>query len=723
MKDFSDKFYAEADTNITIRQIRKVLRANIKRKNPNFEKEKLDDIVEQILAMNGIDLDHFNFIKNIEKMISSKMTDSINDVSIDANANKNEKTIEGIFSEAFAPVKKAVGFDYLYRTMKELYGKQRAKRLSAEMYDYSLGLSDSTNIMKVYCYAMDASKLVTIGREFGSLQSGPSQRISSYISALCETIHQMSSHLAGAIAIGTLFFDIAHLSLYKMNLKLDNLSDPKCRKHYENEFQQFVHSVNHLSRNSNESPFTNISIFDSYKIKNIVSDDGNLKWYFPKPEWYDKDEEEWFDYVTEFISEIQNIFLDFFDKGDPMQNGLPYRFPVCTLNFSKTKNENDEFEVADNDFLQNAVNRDIYRYNIFMSEGTKVASCCFEGNEYITVLNTKTNEIVYTSIKDFVNSINSDINDNGIKIDKEWKIKSLNPDTLELEDVMITGILKKENSYKKLYKIKCNDKEIKVTPDHVFLVRDKTNGKLETINATDLYEIYSMYMLPIDNQEGINRNTTFYSINKIEEIESTSEVYDIELEKNHYFAANDIISHNCRLISDTEMLELAEQSNSFGAGALASLGSHRVVTINFNRIALEAKSIKDFWKIYNERIQASREILIAHKVLIDKLTDANLQMFIKKGWINVKRLYSTFGILGIVECAEIFKQKFNYDDDITAEILKHLTAKTEEFTKKDPNNVYNIEQIPGESYAVRLANVDKLLYADEEGYYNIDVIE
>lgn len=25
------------------------------------------------------------------------------------------------------------------------------------------------------------------------------------------------------------------------------------------------------------------------------------------------------------------------------------------------------------------------------------------------------------------------------------------------------------------------------------------------------------------------------------------EVYDIELEKNHYFSANNVISHNCRL--------------------------------------------------------------------------------------------------------------------------------------------------------------------------------
>jgi hypothetical protein len=42
------------------------------------------------------------------------------------------------------------------------------------------------------------------------------------------------------------------------------------------------------------------------------------------------------------------------------------------------------------------------------------------------------------------------------------------------------------------------------------------------------------------------------------------------------------------------MLEIAAQSNSFGAGSIGSLGSHRVATINYNRIALECENIDDF---------------------------------------------------------------------------------------------------------------------------------
>jgi len=533
LQDFSQTFYNEADTTVTIKQISKGLKANLKRKFPEKDNEWLNNTTEKILEMNGIDFNHFNFIHVIEKVISERL----NDVSIDDNSNKNEKTIAGIFAEAIAPIKKVVGFDYLYRTMKEMYGKPRAKRLASNMYDYSIGLSDSTNVLLPYCWAMDSSKLLTIGREFGQLPSGPAKRISSYISALCETVHNFATNLAGACAIGDFFLCVSKLAYYNMDLKIENLYDPKCRKHFENEFQQFVHSVNHLSRNSSESPFTNISIFDKVKLKYFVSQE--VEWMFPIPDTWEGSKDDFYSYMTDYIYEIQNIFLDFFDKGDPLNNGTPYRFPVITLNFSK-----DGDTIKDIDFLENVTSRDIFRYNIFLSEGTKIASCC-------------------------------------------------------------------------------------------------------------------------------------------------------------------------RLVNDNELFDMGTQSNSFGSGALSSLGSHRVATINFNRIALEAKSVEDFWKIYNQRIEDSRDILKAHKTLIVMLANKGLQKFISNGWINVKRLFSTFGIMGLVECQKTMERKFNIEYDIIEQSLIHLNKKSKEFSTNGEGYVFNIEQIPGESYAVRLCNVDKLLFGEE----------
>jgi ribonucleoside-triphosphate reductase len=524
---YSDEFFQKADSTVSLKGIENALKNSLVRYQP----KDLDKTAQKLLSISGLHQDNFDVMRTVERLVRERL----NDVSIDDNSNKNEKTVAAIQSEAVQPIYKAIGFDYLYRIMKEMYGKEKAVQLSGLMYDYSLGLSDSSNILKPYCYALDASKIVINGRDFGQLQSKPSKRVGSYISALCESIHQMSSHLAGAIAVGTFFFDIAHIMIYRNGI--DDI---------EQEFQQFVHSVNHLSRNGVETPFTNISIFDYSKLKHIIKED--LSWYFPNES--NMSDEVWRSVVAEKIMTLQLKFMDFFDKGDPSQEGLPYRFPVVTINFAK----DSEGNILDTAFLKDITeNYDIHRYNIFTSEGDKVASCC-------------------------------------------------------------------------------------------------------------------------------------------------------------------------RLLSDSEMLGVAAQSNSFGAGAVASLGSHRVVTINFNRIALECNNIVHFWGLLQERIEDAKDILIAHRNLIKLFADRGLHPFISNGWINMKRMFSTIGVLGIVECEETIKRRFNIppEEDIIGNALNMLNDSVKHYTTSpDIEGVYNIEQIPAESYAVRLATADKELFSEEKVPYEM----
>lgn len=528
-----ENIFDDVKTNRTLKNIKNSLSNSLERKY-NIDNDK---VVDKLLKIHGLHRDNFDFVSNIAKVINEKL----NDISIDANSNKNDKTIESISQEVISPVKKVVGFDYLYRVMKDSYGKEEATRLIGEILDLSLGLSDSTNILKPYCWSLDASKIVTIGREFGQLQSKPCKRISSYISALCETIHQLSNHLAGAIAIGSFFLDIAHLCIYRHNFTQQDLDKGEVRKMLENEFQQFVHSVNHLSRNSNESPFTNISIFDREKLKTLIK---QYEWYFDNG----IQSEEFLEYTVEYVIKLQDIFLDFFDKGDPVQNGLPYRFPVITINISKR--ENGETKIQDEKFLKDICKRDIYRYNIFTSEGTKIASCC-------------------------------------------------------------------------------------------------------------------------------------------------------------------------RLISNNEMIELASQSNSFG-GVGVSLGSHRVVTINFNRIAIECSTYNRYFEILLNRIEDAAKILSSHKQLLKILTEKGLQMFIEKGWIQLNRMFSTFGMLGVYEASLLLREKFNIrsEIDIVNDILVFFNKKVNEISERY-KIIGNIEQIPGESFASRLANADKILFGESTVPYQL----
>lgn len=544
-----------SSTTRTIKNIKKNIIATLKSNYP-FVNGRVKEVADIILKKHGLHEDSFDFVNLFE----SGLHENINDISIDDNANKNEKVLRGYLNELEKSVDKLIGYDVLYRTMKDLYGEKEAKKLSGEMYTYALGLSDSSNLLIPYCFSLDASKLVTIGREFGVLKSKPAKRVSSYISMLCETIHQMSNHLAGAIAIGSFFLDLAHLMIYKERRTLNELrTDKRIRKAIENEIQQFIHSINHLSRNGAESPFTNVSIFDRPKLEGLISDD-NYGWYFPNHKAISTDNdlqdkmsnEDFKKYVVDYITEIQNLFMDFFEKGDPLQNGMPYRFPVCTINMSKVKNESTgKFEIQDKEFLKAVCKRDISRFNIFSSAGTKICSCC-------------------------------------------------------------------------------------------------------------------------------------------------------------------------RLINDIEMLDFASQSNSLGGGGSISLGSHRVITINFQRIALECQSFEDYLNILSFRVEEAAKILKAHKLMLLKFTKEGYEPFIANGFINPKRLFSTFGLLGIYEANKTLRQKFDIpaDRDITGEILEHFNTKVNDVSKQY-GIIGNIEQIPGESFAVRLAEADKAIYGFGDDYYKL----
>ena len=890
----SDDILINAETNRTIKNIRKTLASALKKKY-GFTNGELKELTSKILKIHGLEASNFDALSSFAKILESR----VNDVSIDDNSNKNEKTIAGVNNEITAAFRKLVGYHMLYGVMKDLYGQAEAKVLSGDLYDFSLGLSDSTNILIPYCWALDASKIVLEGRKFGQLPSAPVHRIDSYISALDETVHQMSSHLAGAIAVGTFFLDIAHILIYKQRVPFEKIkSDVTMRKHIENCFQTFVHSVNHLSRNGVESPFTNISLFDRVKLKGLVGPE-NYGWYFANKKEVALDNgledkmssEEWQEFVINYIIELQEIYAKFHEKGDPLNNGIPYRFPVTTMNISK----DDDDKVLDEKFFDFVCQRDITRFNIFTSKGTKVASCCFSGDQPILVRNAK--DVYLTTFKDWKNTTpyavykdNWKVFHNGSWVEANevvlpsrqmYKVTTTNNKTiivsdnhlhvtyngeiptsklttddylmfntkplqsytekdegLTYKDGYLIGAFIGDGSFggnielasgnKEIYTINLSlnkncyqeiindiglhstysifdDKELvsvricskekvafikrfvngchsaytkELNPNVLFQslefrkgildgwyatdggnsnrcytispklrdsmellitslgynstisVSDRT-GEVAFINEETGKEYYKNYPLwcvrwyDSSNKRTMKdvykwkNNSMYFKIKSIEKVDYDDEnIYCFEMKNKdepYFTLPNGIITHNCRLINDAELLDMGSSVNSFG-GSTVSMGSHRVVTINFARIAYEANSMEDFYHILDKRIRGAAKVLKAHKVLIGKMEEKGLEPFITRGWIRMDRLFSTFGILGVVEAKKILETKFadQIEDgqDVMKDYLVYLNKHSQEYAK-ELGLFSNIEQIPGESYAVRLATVDNLIFDED----------
>ena len=292
---------------------------------------------------------------DISAMASRYLSERIADMSIDANANGNEgKSYGGYISEITKGWLKLQGYYDLYKKLTELFGPERASHLLQSIWRGDFYMHDSTAIQIPYCWAYSTHFILYRGNFWGQLKSLPPKRARSFIDQVKEITIEIAQNIAGAVALGDLFVD------YSYFIKKDKLdiNDETVRKDIENDFQSLVHTLNKKLRTSHQSPFTNFSIFDR----------PNLEYLFGELVFPDESKPDF-----DLIEEIQKIFCDWFSKGDPT-TGLPYRFPVVTLNLRV----NEKKEIIDKDALEYFSSLNVAKgcFNIYISSGNKVASCC-----------------------------------------------------------------------------------------------------------------------------------------------------------------------------------------------------------------------------------------------------------------------------------------------------------------------------------------------------------
>lgn len=210
---------------------------------------------------------------------------------------------------------------------------------------------------------------------------------------------------------------------------------------------------------------------------------------------------------------------------------------------------------------------------------------------------------------------------------------------------------------------------------------------------------------------------------KIEVINVVKEpVYDIQLEKNHYFSTNGIITHNCRLKNKVQTKEFNFTNGNMGI----MTGSKSVITLNLNRIIQDwNKSIGALYpkdRLYTDFKDYLRNILervykyhTAYNELMWDMYDAKLLPAYRAGFIDLNKQYLTIGINGLNEAAEFMNISLNDNEEyskfcqeifstIKEENQKHNTTKGHKLT-------FNTECVPAESLAIKNYNWDK-----QDGY-------
>ena len=177
------------------------------------------------------------------------------------------------------------------------------------------------------------------------------------------------------------------------------------------------------------------------------------------------------------------------------------------------------------------------------------------------------------------------------------------------------------------------------------------------------------------------------------------------------------LSNCCRLISDTTQLD--PFINSIGGTAL-SIGSVKVSTMNLEAIALEYPNDQDaFIEKLNYVQDINMKALDVVRHIIQRNVEKGLLPNFVEGGMEMNKLFCTIGFLGLYEVMDIygyiredeFGNKYYTDEGImfASKIFDTMNKNKDNFTA-DKDYKMNLESVPGESAAVKLAAKDRLFF-------------
>lgn len=177
------------------------------------------------------------------------------------------------------------------------------------------------------------------------------------------------------------------------------------------------------------------------------------------------------------------------------------------------------------------------------------------------------------------------------------------------------------------------------------------------------------------------------------------------------------LSNCCRLKSNIEDLGYF---NSIGGTAL-KVGSVKVSTINLARIALENDNETDYLRALKDIVELDCKVLDVVRGIIQRNVEKGLLPNFSKGLVDFEHLYNTIGIIGIYETMKSFGYTredefgnvyYTEDADYFGKRIFDIIHSTKEHFALDKDYKINLEQVPGETAAVKMQKADVLLYPD-----------
>ena len=379
--------------------------------------ENFDDLMmhlkskysQKLFDLDGIgkQLDMSAFSKNF---FSSKVT---SDASIDANANVDDVSVIAYNTELPKPYLKLNSYYILWKELKRLYGQEVANNIVEMQLTGDIYIHDFHGVAsgQPYCFNYSAYDVMQKGLPMvKKVKSLPPKHLYAFKSQLEQFTVVASNSTLGATGLADLlvvmsyyvskilntgndagfffdgwFSDEEKLMVKDMLLELNKIDiinqaeeldvlvkdinkrlhktspnnpewfESNVYKYVKENLVSFIYTINQPMR-ANQSPFTNVSVYDDNFLNKMCDD-----YIFPdlsKPN-------------IQVIKKVQNLFLSTMNEE---LRRTPLTFPVTTACFSVDENKN----ILDEAFLELIAkqNKEFGFINIYAGDSSTLSSCC-----------------------------------------------------------------------------------------------------------------------------------------------------------------------------------------------------------------------------------------------------------------------------------------------------------------------------------------------------------
>lgn len=304
----------------------------------------------------GKQMDMSEFSKNF---FLSKTTA---DASIDANANVSSNCVIAYNVELPKPHMKLNSYYMLWKEAKKLYGLCVANNIVEMNLVGDIYIHDMFGIGAgmPYCFNYSTYDILTKGLCMtGRVKSIPPKHLHSFKSQLEQFVIIASNSTLGATGLADLLVTLSYFASNILKTKSDAhfsfATEEDCWVYIEEMLTSFIYSVNFDLR-ANQSPFTNISVYDKYFLEKLCDD-----YIFPDGSSPD----------IKIIQKLQQIYLRVMNRE---LKRAPLTFPVTTACFSIDVNK----EISDTEFLEFIAkeNLEFGFINIYCGDSSTLSSCC-----------------------------------------------------------------------------------------------------------------------------------------------------------------------------------------------------------------------------------------------------------------------------------------------------------------------------------------------------------